>query len=750
MGVVYSAEDVTLQRTVALKFLSPHALEDAEAKERFLREARAAAGIDHPNVCTVYEIGEQDGQAFLAMAFIEGQTVKEKLARRPLKLDEALDIGAQCAEGLRAAHHKGIVHRDIKSANLMVTADGSVKVMDFGLAQLAGQSGLTKSRTTLGTASYMSPEQAQSQPVDCRGDIWSLGVVVYEMLTGRLPFEGEHEAAVLYAIIHSSPEPITSLRVGIPAGLDRVVAKAMAKDPGKRYQHVSDLLVDLRALRKGLPVTAPALSSRRRIVLAAAGGLGAVALATAIGLNRGRSRPIGSLAVLPLENLTGDTEQEYFVDGMTDALITDLSKVRALKVISRKTAMLYKGSKKSLKDIARELNVEAVVGGSVAREAGRVRVTAQLTDASTEANLWADSYERELTSVLALQAEVARTVAGKIQVKLRPEEEALLASSRKVNPATYEAYLRGMFWLNRGTYADVKKGLALLEQAVQNDPGDPLGYAAMALGFLTVGHLGDPIDISKQRARSAAEKAMALDNNVAEAHLALGILQGYTDWKWDRALQSFDRAVEINPNLVFAHFHKAWLHLHFGRYGAAFEEAKLTQALEPLAPDYMWICDVYRLMGREQEALVESRKAIELHPKHPIGHIVLAQVYSNQGKHDQAISEFKTAAAVGPTFKWYLACGYLRAGRPEETKSMLAELKRMEVTPWTAFWRATLNAGLGNKDEAFRWIDFEPHHDWIASIGFLEEFRTLRADPRFAAKLKQMNVPAVLPANRVA
>src|SRR5687767_11711616 len=319
MGVVYRAEDLSLQRTVALKFLSPHALDDSGAKERFLREARAAASLDHSNVCTVYEIGEHDGQAFLAMAFIDGQTVKEKIAERPLKLDEALDIAIQAGEGLRAAHEKGIVHRDIKSANLMVTPEGNVKVMDFGLAQLAGQSELTKSRTTLGTAAYMSPEQAQHQPVDRRSDIWSLGVVIYEMVTGRLPFEGEHEAAVLYSIIHSTPEPITAVRVGVPATLDRVVAKAMAKQPAQRYQNIGDLLVDLRAVQKGLPVSAPAVSSRRT-VLVAAGAFGAIALASVIGLNRIRSPQIASLAVLPLENLTGDPEQEYFVDGMTDEI----------------------------------------------------------------------------------------------------------------------------------------------------------------------------------------------------------------------------------------------------------------------------------------------------------------------------------------------------------------------------------------------------------------------------------------------
>jgi serine/threonine protein kinase len=482
MGIVYRAQDLRLQRTVALKFLSPYSLDETENRERFLREARAAASLDHPNVCTVYETAEVDGQAFLAMAFIEGQTVKEKIAQRPLKLDEALDIALQAGEGLRAAHEKGIVHRDIKSANLMVIADGGVKVMDFGLAQLSGESGLTKSRTTLGTAAYMSPEQAQRQPVDRRTDIWSLGVVIYEMVTGRLPFEAEHEAAVLYSIIHSRPEPITALRVGLPAALDRVVDKAMAKDPGERYQHMADVLVDLRALQKGMPVSA-SKRWRRRSVLAGAATAGIAAAGIAIGLRTGgNSARISSLAVLPLENLTGDPNQEYFADGMTAALTTDLSKIGSLRIISRQTAMQYKGSKKPLRDIARELKVDAIVDGSVAREASRVRITAQLIDAATDQNLWAESYDRELAGILALQGDVARAIAGKVRVTLRSDEEARLTQSRKVNPETYEAYLKGLFWMNKGTPEAFDKAVGFFQEAVDRDPADPLAYAGLATG----------------------------------------------------------------------------------------------------------------------------------------------------------------------------------------------------------------------------------------------------------------------------
>ncbi|MBM3757401.1 MAG: hypothetical protein FJW38_25880 [Acidobacteria bacterium] len=422
MGVVYRAWDLKLERALALKFLGEQLAGDSEASERFLREARAAASLDHPNVNTVYEIGEADGKLFIAMAFVEGVTVKSKLATRPLPLDEALDIAIQAGEGIAAAHAKGIVHRDIKSANLMVTVGGGVKVMDFGLAQMAGQQGITKSRTTLGTVMYMSPEQARNDAAGRTSDIWSLGVVIYEMIAARLPFAGGHDAAVMYSIIHDTPEPLTALRAGVPAALDRVLAKAMAKDPGERYQHVEDLLVDLRALRAGMPVNAPNTTLRRNLLYGAVAASAAAIGGSIVMRSGGSGSRIMSLVVLPLDNLSGDPEQEYFADGMTDALTTDLSKIGSLRMISRQTAMRYKGSKKPLKEIVRELNVDAVVGGSVAREAGWVRVTAHLIDGSTDRNLWADSYEREITGVLSLQGEVAKSIAGKVKVTLRPEE----------------------------------------------------------------------------------------------------------------------------------------------------------------------------------------------------------------------------------------------------------------------------------------------------------------------------------------
>ena len=436
MGVVYKAEDTKLRRTVALKFPPIGTVSGEPDQERFLREAQAAAALNHPNICTVHDIDEADGQPFIAMELIEGRSVREKLAKRPLRLEEALDIAVQAARGLAAAHEAGIVHRDIKSANLMVTRQGQVKVMDFGLAQVRDRSHLTKTGTTLGTAAYMSPEQALAKETDHRTDIWSLGVVLYEMLTGRLPFGGEVEAAIAYAVVNVEPEPPTALRSGLPVELDRIIDKALAKDPRERYQHVEEMIVDLRALdagpRKSFRKWAVTRRTRRRIQRAAVAAL-FVLLAVGGALNLDRltsllpapSGPqIDSIAILPLQNLSGDPEQQYLSDGMTEALYTDLAKISGLKVVSPRSARRYQGNDVSVRQIADELGVDALVQGSAVRTGDRVRVTAQLIDARSDESLWAESYERTFRDVLALQNEAARAIARRIQVELTPDEGA--------------------------------------------------------------------------------------------------------------------------------------------------------------------------------------------------------------------------------------------------------------------------------------------------------------------------------------
>jgi tetratricopeptide (TPR) repeat protein len=406
--------------------------------------------------------------------------------------------------------------------------------------------------------------------------------------------------------------------------------------------------------------------------------------------------------------------------------------------------MKYKGSKKALREIARELKVDAVVGGSVAREAGRVRVSAQLIDAATDQHLWADSYEREIATILALQGEVARAIAGKVRVALRPEEESRLVQSRKVNPETYEAYLKGMFWMNKGTPQAFEKAVAFFQEAVDKDPADPLAYAGLATGYTTAGHLMDAPEHRVPRARAAAQRALQLDETMADAHLALAVLEGYRDFQWIAAEKRMKRALELNPNFSLAHFQMAWLHSLYGRLDEAIASAKRARELDPLSVIYHWTTDFYRMAGRHDEAITETGRALEMNPNLFIARFVLASTYSDLGRHEEAIAEFKKGVEVAPGFIGFMGVAYAQAGRKDEARKVLSQLESVKLTGWTTWWRASIYTLLGNKDEAFRMLNFEPHHDWVSSLGFMHEFKPLHRDPRFDALVKRMNLPFIV------
>ena len=534
MGVVYKAEDTLLGRSVALKFLPEALAQDRKFLERFRREARAASALDHPNICTVYDIGEHNGTPFLVMACLEGQTLRQRLAvagvydpraaghRPALQIDEVLELGIQIADGLEAAHTKGIVHRDIKPANIFVTTRGQAKILDFGLAKWTGvgaglkhapsgeataaaEESLTSTGMAVGTFEYMSPEQVRAEELDARTDLFSFGLVLYEMATGRRAFTGDSPGTVFDAILNRAP--ISPLRVNpeLPPELGRIISKAIEKDRKLRYQTAAELKADLERLKHetagkagaGLALLwwarrAAALQKRRMLVLGVSALL--ACLAVLVGLNvgglrdrlapRAGPRRVQSLAVLPLANLSGNPEQEYFADGMTEELITSLAKISALKVISRTSMMQYKGTKKPLPQIAKELNVDAVIEGSVLREGGQVRITAQLIQASTDQHLWAESYQRDLRGVLALQGEIASAIADKVRAALTPTERTRLASARPVNPEAYEAYLKGMQYWYKLTPQDLDTALEYFELALKKDPNYAPAHSGVALVWI--------------------------------------------------------------------------------------------------------------------------------------------------------------------------------------------------------------------------------------------------------------------------
>ncbi|UCF77869.1 MAG: protein kinase [Candidatus Eiseniibacteriota bacterium] len=624
MGVVYKAQDTRLDRTVALKFLPPELTRDADARTRFTHEAKLAASLNHPNICTIFEIDEAQGQTFIAMEHVEGQSLKEKIRLAPLKLEQALEVAAQVAEGLRRAHERGVVHRDIKSANIMIRPDGQVKVMDFGLAKLTGRTRLTRTGTPVGTVAYMSPEQARAEDVDHRTDVWSLGVVIYEMVTGQLPFRGDYEPAVVYSILNEEPEPVTSLRSAVPMELERLVRKAVAKDPNRRYQSVSDMLVDLRAVR-----TRPEETSTPQRLIRAESGRKAI-------------------AVLPFASLSDSKEDEYFSDGTTEDIITQLSKIGDLKVISRTSVMSYKNSKKTLKEIGRELGVGAILEGSVRRAGDRVRIVSQLVDAQTDEHIWVETYDRELKDIFAIQSEVAQKIAAALKARLSPEEKQLIEKRPTENLTAYDYYLMGREYYYRYQKKDNENAIELFKKALKLDPSYALACAGLGDAYAQR-TLRFGFDHSwVESAIEASTTAISLDAACAEAHKALGLAYSVKGW-WRKALGATRRAIELNPNYHPAVANMGGLSLNTGDLNDALKWRKKALALNPrFAYSYHGVGVVYRYLDDHEQAQRWFGRALELQPDLIHTHGALIYMYLAQGDHEQAASHSRTLLSIAP------------------------------------------------------------------------------------------------------
>ena len=694
MGEVYLAEDVRLGRPVALKLLPARFAVDADRVRRFEREARAASALNHPNIVTIHEIGRTGSRHFIATEFVEGETLRKRMEGGRLSVGEVLDVAVQIASALAAAHEAGIVHRDVKPENVMLRRDGFVKVLDFGLAKLAPTHATadaaeaptaikTSPGVIMGTVAYMSPEQARGLPVDARTDVWSLGVVIYEMLAGRQPFGGATPTDVIISIAEREPEPLTRCAPETPAELERIVGKALTKDRGERFQSVKDMLTDLKALRRELEIGAgggpskrrltaggaaaaatgiqaaaprrwPVRVRRSRVTLAAALAAAVVAVTMAAGLLFRRSSThalppeIRSLAVLPLENLSGDASQDYFADGMTEALITELAKTGALRVMSRPSVMRYKGALRPLPEIGRELNVDAVLTGSVVRSGERVRIAVQLTHAATDRNLWTDSYERDLRDVLALQREVARDIVGEIRIKLTPQEQGRLGSARPVNPEAYDHYLRGKFYLHRQSRENNEAAISALERAVAADPNFAAAHAELAQACVWRFFLFTPDERQwEERAFVAVEKALSLDPDSAEAHLARGRLlwTPSNQFPHDKAIQEYRRALELDPSL---------------------DEARNQLAL------------VYGHVGLLDEALGELDKAVATNPSNALARFRVGEMLLFQGKNEQALNALRNVPAeANPALVGYqIALALFNLGRTQEASAAIEQFLR--------------------------------------------------------------------------
>ncbi len=753
MGMVYRARDAHLDRDVALKFLPPHLSTDPEAKSRFIHEAKAASSLDHPNICTIYDIDETpDGQLFIAMAHYAGRTLRDRLERGPLPVDEAVDIARQVANGLRRAHGADIVHRDIKPANIMVTDDGLVKLLDFGIAKLAGATVLTREGSTMGTVHYMSPEQARGETVDARSDIWSLGAVLYEMLTGKRAFGGEYDQAVVYSILNTDPELVRNINPDVPASLEKTVEKCLEKSLDRRYRNADELLAELIPGSRdasGTMVGRPAVRFRlgrrqKTLVLRIASVTAAAILVAAFFLWRSgpsEARPV-SLAVLPLAGDTPGEDSEWFSTGMTDAMITELAHIDNLRVIARNSVMRYKDTDKSLSEIGRELNVTYLVDGSVSRDGDSVTITARLAEAGTDEYVWSNRFVTNIVEVLDTQSRIAGAVAKEIHGESSPRMEARISRGRKINPEVYEAYLRGTHHLKKLTLEDRSKGLDYLHQAVDLDPADPYAWTGLAEGYITVGHSPNSTPEAWPRARAAVERAITLDSTLAEARSALAHIKVYHDWDWETAEREFNRANELNPNLPMNHYHYAWYLVLMGRHEEALREHLLAEELDPLnAPLVAWTAAVYGLNERYEEAERHVQRALDLGDKSGISQRVLGEIYKSQGRVDEAVKAHEEMVAVRSRWKPLLGATYVHAGRREAAMQIAAEYEALSPTPFDAVQLVRLYAALGDADRAFEMAAFEPHHAWLPwTVTPEHPLYALRDDPRFDELVARMNL----------
>jgi serine/threonine protein kinase/Tfp pilus assembly protein PilF len=759
MGEVYLAEDTKLHRKVALKFLPHYLCQDADCRARFKREAQAAAKLSHPNIVTIYEVSEFNGRPFFAMENVEGQTIRDFGKGKELPLNRIIELATQVCEGLAKAHAAGIVHRDIKPSNILIDSDGRAKIVDFGLASVHGSEHLTKTGSTLGTVGYMSPEQARGEEVDARSDLFSFGVVLYEMIAGRSPFKADSEIATIKNVIEAVPEPLARYKNDVPEELQRIVTKALTKDKNLRYQHADEVSADLKSVRKGSEsieasrVLGASTAHRRKwtYLIAGLAMLVVTFLLIKVYVFKPAEEPLDSLAVLPLQNLSSDPEQEYFSDGMTEALITELQKIKSLRVISRTSVMRFKKSNEALPDIARKLAVKAVVEGSVMRDGDKVRITVQLIQASPEKHLWGSNFDRPMQNILSLQSDVAQAIANEIGASLTPQEVTRLVSSRPVNPEAYELYLKGSFFWNKATAPAMEKSIEYFQQAIEKDSNFAAPHASLAEAYAILGQMAAlPQGEYFPKQKRAVLRALELDDRMGEAHSSFGLLKTEQEWDWKGAEWEYKRAIELSPNYANGYLWYSQLLNLLGRDEEALAKVKRAQELDPLnsfiAANVLW-----RLwsVGHFDQAIAESEKLLEMYPDYWLNHWVRGGIYAGKGMYEQAIVEQEKAVALS---EGSLEClpdlghAYALAGKRAEALKVLGRLEAESKKRYVpSIFFATVYTGLGEKDLAFQWLEkaYQEHDirlPWFLTDGYMsspDPSSDLRSDPRFRELLKR-------------
>ncbi|HLN99372.1 MAG TPA: protein kinase [Pyrinomonadaceae bacterium] len=800
MGEVYLAEDKKLERRVALKILPADMTAHHDRMRRFVLEAKAVSALNHPNIITIFEIEQIDSVNFIATEFIDGETLRQRLRGVPMKLGEVLDVGGQIASALAAAHAAGIVHRDIKPENVMLRRDGIVKVLDFGLAKLterpppewvdpeAPTSVKTDPGTVVGTPIYMSPEQARGFQVDARTDIFSLGVLVYEMVAGRLPFDGSHTNEILAAILSDKePAPLARFTRQVPAELERIVAKALHKNREERYQTIKDMQLDLKSLKHRLDFDAeversqpPEMSSERTTAAAAPSTVGGPTAQTmpvteslAHRANHKRSliialpllivavasltyrfylaRPapaIDSIAVLPFVNSSNDANAEYLSDGISEALINSLTELQGLRVIARSTAFHYKGKEVDPQAVGRELNVRAVLMGQVRQMGDTLNIQVDLVDTTTGAQLWGQEYERNASDVLSVKQAIAREVTEKLSLRLSEAQQQRLVKRDTTNAEAYQFYLRGRYFWNKRTAQGIEKAIDQFQQAIDRDPNYALGYVGLADCYgLLEEYAGVPASETLPKARAAADRALQIDDSLSEGHASSGLVFQQM-WRWAETEEEFKRAISLNPNYPTAHH---WLSIYFrakGQLDDSLREINRAQELDPLSPVIgQNIAEIDLLKNDLSTAIAQCQRIIELDPNFPGAHDELGFAYLKQRRYEEAIAEFqKTVALSGNASRYQGDLGYCYAvtGRRAEAQAILKELEvkyaRREAV---GQYLADVYAGLGDRDQAFSWLQRDIERGSGIRLPFIKwwfTFDSLRSDPRYADLVRRMGL----------
>ena len=759
MGVVYRATDPRLEREVAIKLLTSPGLSDVESRRRLRLEARAVSRLIHPNIATLFDLDSDGATDFLVLEYVPGNTLADQIESGPLPEARARAIAIEIAEALIAAHDQGIVHRDLKPMNVVLTPRGRAKVLDFGLAQFDTPNVDSRAHTVAqaegglsGTIPYMSPEQVRGERVDARTDLWSLGVMLHEMCTGRRPFEGRDHATLLYQIAHTPAPSAAKLRPELSAELVAIIARLLEKDPTRRYPDAAAVVEALRGVTttRGADETANEGAHPRDVTVAAMSP--ATAGGVAPTLHSPASHPVfRSLAVLPLVNRSGDQEQEFFADGMTDALITDLAQISALRVISRTSAMRFKASDRPLPDIARELRVDAIVEGSVLLAGGRVRLTAQLIEAATDRSLWAQSYERELTDILTLQRELARTIADEVRVRVTPEESERLRPKGPVNAVAHVAYLRGRALWNRYSTPSIRESVGHYEEALAADPRYALAYAGLADSYATLGNTNAmPPAEAYSRARDAAERGLAIDPNLAELHASLAYVHRFHDWDWPAAERSFQRALAINPGYATGRRWYAQFLAGLARHSEAIAEGERALELDPLSLIiHTALGDCLFYARRYDSSVAYLRRCLELDPSFGPAHTDLARSLEHLGQFQDALQEFLLGtgqASAGPFQpSTGLATLLVRAGRREEglamARTLAASAGERHVS---AYGIASVYAVAGDHPQALDWLEraYAERDGTLVWIKVHPRMDGLRSEPRFRELLCKMRLDA--------